>query len=105
MTDSSAACQVTQIGSVFLTVSDQDRAIAFYRDTLGFEVRVDKEFGPGFRWVEVAPPGSQSVIALTTADAERGNEPGGDAPFSLDTSNLAGAIADLSSRGVEFGQV
>jgi hypothetical protein len=40
------------------------------------------------------------VIALTTPDSERGNEPGGDAPFSLDTSKLDAAIADLSARGV-----
>jgi len=34
-------------------VNDQDRAIAFFRDTLGFELRVDREFAPGFagsRW-------------------------------------------------------
>jgi catechol 2,3-dioxygenase-like lactoylglutathione lyase family enzyme len=105
MSDSPAACHVTQISSVFLTVTDQDRAIAFYRDTLGFELRVDQEFGPGFRWVEVAPPGAQSVIALAMPDAERGNQPGGEAPFSLDTPNLDAAIADLSMRGVEFGDV
>ena len=105
MSDPATACHVTQISSVFLTVTDQDRAIAFYRDTLGFEVRVDHEFGPDFRWVEVAPPGAQSVIALTTPSPEHGNEPGGDAPFSLDTPNLGAAIADLSARGVEFGDV
>ena len=105
MNDSTTACHVTQISSVFLTVADQGRAIAFYRDTLGFELRVDQEFGPGVRWVEVAPPGAQSVIALATPDPERGNEPGGDAPFSLDTSDLDAAIAELSARGVEFGDV
>jgi catechol 2,3-dioxygenase-like lactoylglutathione lyase family enzyme len=105
MSDSTTPCHVTQISSVFLTVTDQDRAIAFYRDTLGFELRVDQEFGSGFRWVEVAPPGAQSVIALATPDAERGNQPGGEAPFSLDTSNLDAAMADLSTRGVEFGDV
>src|SRR5689334_9796182 len=104
MSDSPAVCHVTQVSSVFLTVTDQDRAIAFYRDTLGFELRVDQEYGPGFRWVEVAPPGAQSVIALAPPDPERGSQPGGDAPFSLDTSNLDAAIADLSARGVEFGE-
>jgi catechol 2,3-dioxygenase-like lactoylglutathione lyase family enzyme len=95
MNDSTTACHVTQIASVFLTVTDQDGAIAFFRDTLGFELRVDREFGSGFRWVEVAPPGAQSVLALTTPDPERGNEPGGDASFSLDTPHLDAAIAAL----------
>ena len=45
------------------------------------------------------------MIALTTPDPERGNEPGGEAPFSLETFNLDAAIADLSARGVEFGDV
>jgi len=39
------------------------------------------------------------------ADAECGNEPGDEAPFSLDTSNLGAAMADLSARVVEFGDV
>ena len=105
MSDPATVCHVTQISSVFLTVADHDQAIAFYRDTLGFDVRVDQTFGPGIRWVEVAPPGAKSAIALVTPDPERGNEPGQDAPFSLDTSNLDAAIADLSARGVEFGEV
>ena len=50
------------VGTVYLAVSDQDRALAFYRDVLGFEVRTDTEFGEGFRWIEVAPAGAYTVI-------------------------------------------
>lgn len=45
-------------------VSDQGRALAFYRDVLGFEVRRDAALGGGARWIEVAPPGSAVTIAL-----------------------------------------
>jgi predicted enzyme related to lactoylglutathione lyase len=38
----------------FLAVHDQDAALAFYRDTLGLEVRNDVEFGP-MRWLTVGP--------------------------------------------------
>ena len=38
-------------------MTDQDRALAFYQDVLGFEVRRDMPFGDGGRWLEVAPPG------------------------------------------------
>jgi hypothetical protein len=38
--------------------------LAFYRDMLGFEVRTDTEFGEGFRWIEVAPAGAYTVVAL-----------------------------------------
>ena len=55
--------RITQIGTVVLPVSDQDAALEFYVGTLGFEKRLDAEFGAG-RWIEVAPPGAETSIAL-----------------------------------------
>lgn len=57
---------VTSTMSVSVEVTDQEAAIAFYRDVLGCEVRADVEVWPGARWVEVAPPGSPIGIALLT---------------------------------------
>ncbi|WP_205687331.1 VOC family protein [Cellulomonas endophytica] len=54
------------IQSVSVEVQDQDGALAFYRDVLGFEVRADVEVWPGARWLEVAPPGSPIGVALLT---------------------------------------
>src|ERR671937_209258 len=45
-------------------VSDQDRALEFYLDKLGFEKRTDTPYGEGERWVEVAPPGAETTVAL-----------------------------------------
>ena len=45
-------------------VTDQDRALEFYVDTLGFEKRGDDAFGNGDRWVEVAPPDAATTIAI-----------------------------------------
>ncbi|MEV7803035.1 VOC family protein [Microbispora sp. NPDC088329] len=45
-----------RIHSVFLPHDDPDAALAFYRDTLGFEVRGDVGYG-GMRWITVGPPG------------------------------------------------
>jgi catechol 2,3-dioxygenase-like lactoylglutathione lyase family enzyme len=59
---------VTQIGAVVIRVTDQDRALDFYVGTLGFEKRLDAEFGAG-RWIEVAPPGAETSIALVPGDA------------------------------------
>lgn len=56
--------------SVTLPVADQDRALAFYRDVLGFEVRIDAEIWPGARLVEVALPGSSVGIVLLPPDSE-----------------------------------
>lgn len=51
---------------VSVPVSDQERAKAFYVDTLGFDlVREDDSF-PGFRWVQVAPKGGTISLTLVT---------------------------------------
>ena len=102
---SASAQHIPGVGTVYLAVSDQDRALAFYRDLLGFEVRTDAEFGEGYRWVEVAPAGAYTVIALVSPMGEEDPQPGGRAPFGFDTPNLAAAMAELGSRGVEFEDV
>jgi lactoylglutathione lyase len=45
-------------------VADQQKALAFYRDQVGFEVRRDFPIGPLGRWIELAPPGAESCILL-----------------------------------------
>ena len=54
----------TRVMSVSVPVADQERALAFYVDTLGCEVLRDIELWPGARWLEVVPPGSAVSIAL-----------------------------------------
>jgi catechol 2,3-dioxygenase-like lactoylglutathione lyase family enzyme len=43
------------IHASMLPQDDPDAALAFYRDTLGFEVRLDVEYG-GMHWITVGPP-------------------------------------------------
>ena len=66
---------LTKVGRVCVTVSDTDRAIGFYVDTLGFEKIVDIPMGPDMRWVEVALPGHETTIAI--APPPPGQSPGG----------------------------
>jgi len=67
---------LTDIGVAMFTVADQDVALAFYTEKLGFEVRGDTRFGEHdeWRWLEVAPPGSRARLAL---NPPMGGEPGG----------------------------
>ncbi|MEV0805254.1 VOC family protein [Micromonospora sp. NPDC050200] len=54
----------------FLPQTDPDAALAFYRDTLGFEVRNDVGYG-GMRWITVGPagqPGMSIVLEPPAAD-------------------------------------
>jgi len=48
------AMDITILSS-FLPHDDPDASLAFYRDTLGFEVRLDVEYG-GLHWITVGPP-------------------------------------------------
>jgi catechol 2,3-dioxygenase-like lactoylglutathione lyase family enzyme len=91
---------IAKIGVVCVPVSDQDRAIEFYVDTLGFEKRADVPFGNGYRWVEVAPAGADTTIAIVppppgkpTGDVETG--------IGLDTDDIDTLHAELKERGVD----
>jgi catechol 2,3-dioxygenase-like lactoylglutathione lyase family enzyme len=55
--------RITQVGMVGVPVTDQDRALEFYVGKLGFEKRLDVAHGDT-RWVEVAPTGAATTIAL-----------------------------------------
>ncbi len=62
-----AAGKITDVRTVGIPVSDQDRAIDFYVGTLGFEKRLDVDMGGGRRWIEVAPAGAATSVALIRA--------------------------------------
>jgi lactoylglutathione lyase len=64
------------LATAMFTVSDQDAALAFYTEKLGWEVRGDTRYGADGenRWVEVAPPGSVARLAL---NPPMGGTPGG----------------------------
>lgn len=66
---------IDTIGGTVVIVSDQQKAIEFYTQKLGFELKSDILFGgssggDGIRWVEVAPKASQSTISLMVANAQ-----------------------------------
>lgn len=68
---------VSKIATAMFTVADQDAAVSFYTDKLGWEKRTDMGFGEGDqagRWVEVAPRGSDTTLAL---NPPMGGQPGG----------------------------
>ncbi|WP_029109563.1 VOC family protein [Mycobacterium sp. URHD0025] len=60
----------TRVLSVSVPVSDQDAALKFYTDVLGFELRNDVEVWPGARMIEVVPPGSNVALVLLPLDSQ-----------------------------------
>ena len=83
---------IAQLGTVIVPVTDQDRALEFFTEKLGFEKRLDTPYGEGHRWLEVAPAGAATTIALVPGDAME---------VSLATSDAEATHAALLAAGVD----
>ena len=95
MTTTTAA--KASLATAMFTVSDQDASLAFYRGTLGWEVRSDVRFGADgeSRWIEVAPPGSVARLAL---NPPMGGTPGG-AAIGVEVDDVLAEHARLTAVG------
>ena len=95
--DTQTRTTLSNIGVAMFTVADQDAALAFYTEKLGFEVRSDTRFGEQaeMRWLEVAPPGSHARLAL---NPPMGGPPGGGS-IGVETTDVLGEHARLSAIG------
>jgi catechol 2,3-dioxygenase-like lactoylglutathione lyase family enzyme len=99
MSKTETRTQITGVGTIGVPVTDQDRSLEFYVEKLGFETRMDAAYGEGERWVEVAPPGSATTIALAKAREEF--PAGVDTGLRLSTEDAAADHLALTDRGVD----
>jgi lactoylglutathione lyase len=100
-----APTTVTNLGVAMFTVADQDAALAFYTDKLGYELRADVTFGENGeqRWLEVAPPGSAARLALNPPMGP--NQPGGGG-IGVETTDIHAEHARLTAiGGIEAGPI
>jgi catechol 2,3-dioxygenase-like lactoylglutathione lyase family enzyme len=95
--------RIVDVGGVAVPVSDQESALRFYVDRLGFEVLRDVPMGDGGRWLQVTPPGGRVPIALVSA--------GDGVPVGIDTG-ITFATSDAETdhgsfvwRGVDTDEV
>jgi catechol 2,3-dioxygenase-like lactoylglutathione lyase family enzyme len=104
------------IHSSYLPQDDPEAAVAFYRDTLGFEIRNDVEYG-GLHWITVGPPGQPGTsivlhppaVAPGTTDEERRTitemmAKGTFAGINLATKDLDGAFERLQASDADIVQ-
>ena len=113
----SVLSMLNRISHTGVWVTDQDEALAFYRDALGFEVRSDvtvPEFG-NMRWLSVALPGQDVVLQLHAFDTPQMDETsreqvahllakGYNPPLILEVDDCRATIEQLRERGVEISQ-
>jgi catechol 2,3-dioxygenase-like lactoylglutathione lyase family enzyme len=94
---------ISNVRVVAVPVTDQDAALAFFVDTLGFAVAMDAELQPGFRWVEVEPPGSPVAIALVAAGEQ---QPAGvDTGIRFTTPTAAAEHEAMVAAGVDVDEL
>jgi predicted enzyme related to lactoylglutathione lyase len=92
--------KVEKVATCIIPVGDVDRAIGFYVDKLGLEKRIDVPFGGQYRWVEVAPAGAETTVAL--APPREGDPSGGrETGISFYTQDIDGYHAQLKASGVD----
>ncbi len=106
-----------RIANALLWVNDQDEALAFYTEKLGFEVRADvtlPEMGD-FRWLTISPPGQEDIAVVLCAipgppvmDTETAEQvrtlmgKGFAGTIFLTTEDCRATVDELKGRGVEF---
>ncbi len=96
---------ITEVTHATIWVKDQDEALKFYRDTLGFKVTADNATSmPGYRWLTVAPqPQADFEIALNLATTpEQLAGMGRQGIFVLASNDIHADYAALKAKGVKF---
>ena len=97
------ATTITTIRTVAIPAQDQDKTLAFFTEALGFETRMDAEITAGFRWIEVAPPGSDVSVAIVAASPALPS--GIDTGIRFVTTDADAEHASMERHGVDVGEM
>ena len=89
----------TKIGTISIGVNDQDKALDFYVNKLGFEKITDQPMSETERWLEVAPRGAETHITLGLRNGMGGDKVGFTG-YVLHTDNIEETCATLKAHGV-----
>jgi catechol 2,3-dioxygenase-like lactoylglutathione lyase family enzyme len=95
---------ISTIATIGIPVTDQDRALDFYTETLGMDKQLDEPLPQlGGRWIMIAPPGNATTIALLRA--HEGVPAGVETGIRLASPDAAEAHQRLRDRGVDVGEL
>lgn len=97
---------ITRVSHITLLVKDQNEALAFYQDKLGFRVHTDANFGD-MRWLTIctkdAPDFEIAVVLPAEGDESLVGRQGGTYPlFALETADCLGTYNALKAKGILF---
>jgi len=94
---------ITGVRTIGVKVRDQDEATEFYVGALGFEKRLDAPMSPTMRWIEVAPRGANTSIALNLNDGDPGLASDTGVRFTVPDAEAEHEA--MEERGVTVGAV
>lgn len=92
---------IKRIKFLGIPVRDQERALHFYTEKLGFRILTDQEFNHKQRWIELSIPGAETGLALFTFDGQE-DRVGTFVNTSWEVDNIDKTYEELQARGVEF---
>lgn len=101
---------IDTIGGVVIMVSDQARAVKFYAEKVGFDIRLNVPFFGG-KWIEIAPKDSESTLSImepnpqlmTPEELEIARKNiGRNTGVWFYTSDIQSTYEDLKSKGVDI---
>lgn len=92
---------ITHVKFISIPVADQDRALKFYTEKLGFKIATNQEMGPGKRWIELRIGAAQTRVVLFTMEGEE-SRIGTRMNTSIACDDVEATWRQLSTRGVEF---
>jgi lactoylglutathione lyase len=95
--------RIVDVRTVGVPVTDQERAVEFYVEKLGFTKRLDVPFGDGKRWIEVAPSEATTTIALVPS--HEGVPVGVETGIRFTTQDADAEQVGLRARGVDADEV
>jgi predicted enzyme related to lactoylglutathione lyase len=90
-----------KVSTITIAVDDQDAALSWFTEVLGFEKRMDQQ-GKGFRWLTVAPEQQAEVEFLLASWFP--DRIGKNATWVLSTRDCQGGYEQLKGKGIEFTQ-
>ncbi|MGC4376554.1 VOC family protein [Fictibacillus sp. Mic-4] len=100
---------INQVGQIMLYVNDQDGAVNFWTEKVGFSVISDENNGQGMRWIEIAPTKeAETSIILHNKELVAKMQPElnlGTPSLMFFTENLDKLYNDLASKNVTVGEI
>ncbi|UFJ41383.1 VOC family protein [Brevibacillus humidisoli] len=100
---------ISKVGQIMLYVSNQDEAVTFWTEKVGFSVISDENNGQGMRWIEIAPrQGAETSIVLHNKELVAKMQPElhlGTPSLLFFTEHLDELHSDLSNKNVKVGEI